>query len=292
MRVARVGCAGVLAGILGLRFFYAHPAPPRAWFQNLPRPLIMAHQGGEKQWPSNTMLAFRQAHKLGADVLDMDVHLSRDGELVLMHDTTVDRTTDGQGAIQEMTWKQLSGLDAGYRFSLDSKTYPYRGQGLRIPRLEEVLREFPSTRLGIEIKQAPPATVSRLAELIHRYHAEDRVLLAGFDGAMMAAQRRQLPTVATSATPDEVRTFWIASYLHLESFTAANYSVLQIPLEHKGRALVTNRLVEAAHSRGIQVLPWTLDSDAEVEICRQAGCDGFNTNVPGAMLKYRQAWSR
>ena len=137
-----MGCAGLLAGLLGLRFFYAHPAPPRAWFQNLPRPLIMAHQGGEKQWPSNTMLAFRQAQKLGVDVLDMDVHLSLDGELILMHDTTVDRTTDGHGAIQEMTWKQLSGLDAGYRFSLDTKTYPYRGQGLdwyeTEPSLEDV----------------------------------------------------------------------------------------------------------------------------------------------------------
>lgn len=291
MRIARAGCATVIAAIVAVRCFYAHPAPMRVWFDRLPRPLIMAHQGGEKQWPSNTMLAFREAKKLGVDVLDMDVHLSGDGELVLMHDTTVDRTTNGQGAIREMTWEQLSGLDAGYRFSLDGQTYPYRARGLRIPRLEEVLREFPDSRLGIEIKQAPPQTVARLADLIHRYHAEDRVLLAGFEEAMMAEQRRQLPGVATTATPNEVRMFWIASYLHLESFTAADYSVLQIPLEHKGQRLVTGRLVEAAHSRGIRVLPWTLDSDSEVEVARAAGCDGFNTNLPGPMLKYRHTWS-
>ena len=282
----------MLAGVLAVRCFYAHPAPRRAWFHHPPRPLIMAHQGGEKQWPSNTMLAFREAQKLGVDVLDMDVHLSADDELVLMHDTTVDRTTNGKGAIRELTWEQLSRLDAGYRFSLDGKTYPYRARGLHIPRLEEVFREFPDARLGIEIKQAPPQTVARLADVIHRYHAEDRVLLAGFEEAMMAEQRRQLPTVATTATPNEVRTFWIASYLHLEGFTAADYSVLQIPLEHKGRRLVTPRLVEAAHARGIQVLPWTLDSDAEAEVARAAGCDGFNTNLPGPMLKYRHTWDR
>ena len=281
-----------MAVILALRVFYAHPAPARAWFQNLPRPLILAHQGGEKQWPSNTMLAFREAAKLGVDVLDMDVHLSRDGQLVLMHDTTVDRTTDGHGAIQEMTWEQLARLDAGFRFSPDGKTFPYRARGLRVPRLEEVLREFPQARLGIEIKQAPLDTVTHLADLLHRYQAENRVLLAGFDPAMVAEQRRQLPGIATSATPSEVRLFWIASYLHLESFTAADYSVLQIPLEHKGQTLVTARLVEAAHARGIKVLPWTLDSDAEVEVCRATGCDGFNTNVPGEMLKFRQAWPR
>lgn len=278
--------------MLAVRLLYAHPARPRAWFSHLPRPLIMGHQGGEKQWPSNTLLAFRQAQALGVDVLDMDVHLSKDDQLVLMHDTTVDRTTDGHGPIRELSWEQLSKLDAGYDFSLDGKTYPYRGQGLRIPRLEEVLREFPKMRLGIEIKQAPLATATRLTELIHRYHAEDRILLAGFDPAMMAEQRRLLPEVASSATPGEVRIFWIASALHLESFTAADYAVLQIPLEHDGRRLVTPRLVEAAHNRGIAVLPWTLDKDEEVEVARQAGCDGFNTNLPGSMLKFRQTWPR
>ncbi|MBS2039791.1 glycerophosphodiester phosphodiesterase [bacterium] len=280
------------AGVLGLRFFYAHPAQARAWFKDLRRPLIMAHQGGEKQWPSNTMLAFRQARALGADVLDMDVHLSKDGQLVLMHDVTVDRTTDGHGAIRDKTWSELSRLDAGYGFSLDGKTYPYRGRGLRIPRLEEVLQEFPDIRLGIEIKQAPLATANHLAVLIRRYGAQDRVLLAGFDATMIKEQRRLMPELASTATPAEVRLFWMASALHLESFTAADYAVLQIPLEHEGRRLVTPRLVEAAHNRGIAVLPWTLDSDQEVEQAKAAGCDGFNTNLPGPMSKFRQSWPR
>jgi len=258
----------------------------------LPRPLIMAHQGGEKQWPSNTLLAFRQARRLGVDVLDMDVHLSRDGELVLMHDTTVDRTTDGHGAIGDLTWAELSRLDAGYRFSLDDQHFPYRGKGLRIPRLQDILQEFPDIRLGIEIKQAPLKTAAHLAQLIRRYGAEQRVLLACFDESMMMELRRQLPQVASSATPDEVRIFWLASALHLEAFTRANYQALQIPLEHDGRRLVTPRLVQAAHERGIRVLPWTLDTQAEVETCRAAGADGFNTNLPGPMLKFRQSWSR
>ena len=264
----------------GLRFFYSRAAPWREWFAGLPRPLIMAHQGGEKQWPSNTLLAFRQARRLGVDVLDMDVHLSRDGELVLMHDTTVDRTTDGHGAIGDLTWAELSRLDAGYRFSLDDQHFPYRGKGLRIPRLQDILQEFPDIRLGIEIKQAPLKTAAHLAQLIRRYGAEQRVLLACFDESMMMELRRQLPQVASSATPDEVRIFWLASALHLEAFTRANYQALQIPLEHDGRRLVTPRLVQAAHERGIRVLPWTLDTQAEVETCRAAGADGSRSIAP------------
>jgi len=294
-RLKRFGCfLGILllVVVLVVRLLYAHAARPRSWFAGLPRPLIMAHQGGEKQWPSNTLLAFRQARGLGVDVLDMDVHLSRDGELVVMHDTTVDRTTDGHGAIHDLSWAELSRLDAGYRFSLDDKHFPYRGKGLRIPRLEDILREFPDIRLGIEIKQAPLETAAHLAQLIHRYGAEQRILLACFDEAMMVELRRQMPDVASSATPAEVRIFWLASALHLEDFTAANYQALQIPLEHDGRRLVSARLVEAAHRRGVCVLPWTLDTKAEVESCREAGADGFNTNLPGPMLIYRQTWSR
>lgn len=272
-------------------WFSARPARPHPWFADLPVPLLIAHQGGECEWPSNTMEAFRQAHRLGSDVLDMDVHLTADDELVLMHDTTVDRTTDGKGPVRELTWAQLQKLDAAYHFTTDGgKTYPYRGRGLRIPRLEEVIVEFPNCRLGLEMKQAPLEAAGRLAELLKRHKCEQRVLLACFDESMMKELRRACPDSPTSATPNEVRLFLVASRLHLEDLISPDYQSLQIPLRHGNSELVTRRTVEAAHRRGLKVLPWTIDSLLDAEICRRAGADGLNTNYPTRMEPLRQSW--
>ncbi|MBT9586200.1 glycerophosphodiester phosphodiesterase [bacterium] len=293
MRRWKKGCLAVGASLvmgLGVVYWSARPASPVPWFDHAPRPLLLAHQGGECEWPSNTLEAFRQARRVGSDVLDMDVHLSSDGVLVLMHDTTVDRTTDGRGAIRDLSWQQLQKLDAGYRFSQDGRTFPYRGKGLRIPRLEDILRAFPDMRLGIEMKQAPLEAAGHLARLLKQSGAESRVLLSCFDGQMMGAMRQLCPTVATSATPWEVRGFVLASTLHLEDLVSPRYCALQIPLEHSGLTLVSPRTVEAAHRRGVKVIPWTIDTLAEAEICRQAGCDGLNTNWPGRMEPLRSGW--
>lgn len=254
------------------------------------RPLILAHQGGEKEWPSNTLHAFGEAYKLGVDVLDTDLHMTRDGVLVLIHDTTVDRTTDGTGAVAELDWAHLEKLDAAYRFTLDGKTFPWRGQGIRIARLDETLDAFPHWRLQIEVKQAPPEIAKVLGDLLREKNAEDRVLLSCFDPVVTAALRRACPNVASSATPSEIRTMVIASWFHLEGLISPGYSCFQVPLKHSGLSLVTRRTVSACHSRGVTVLPWTLDTDAEVELCRTAGADGFNTNLPSKMLRYKKDW--
>lgn len=291
LRWLKRGCLTMLLGLsltLSGLWWTARPASPRAWFEGLQRPLILAHQGGEREWPSNTMEAFHQALKAGCEVLDMDLHLSQDGVLVLMHDTTVDRTTNGSGAIRDLTWNQLEKLDAGYSFSPDGKTFPYRGRGLRIPRLEEVLQAFPETRLGIEVKQAPLETAEHLAQLLTRYQAESRVLLASFEQPMMNRLRQLCPGAATSATPGEVRLFVLASRLHLESLISPSYQALQIPLQRDGWQLVTPALVRAAHRRGLQVIPWTIDRPEEAEECFEAGVDGINTNLPTTMLQMRQ----
>jgi len=290
LRWLKRGCLTVLLGLsltlCGL-WGTARPASTRAWFEGSQKPLILAHQGGEREWPSNTMEAFRQALKAGCEVLDMDLHLSQDGVLVLMHDTSVDRTTNGSGAIRELTWNQLEKLDAGYSFSPDGKTYPYRGKGLRIPRLEEVLQAFPDTRLGIEVKQAPLETAEHLARLLAQYRAESRVLLASFEQPMMNRLRQLCPQAATSATPQEVRLFVVASQLHLEGLISPSYQALQIPMQREGWQLVTPALVRAAHRRGIKVIPWTIDQPRQAEECFEAGVDGLNTNLPTAMLRLR-----
>ncbi len=236
------------------------------------------------------MHAFREAHRLGADVLDADLHMTSDGVLVFIHDTTVDRTTNGTGAVAELSWKELSQLDAAHHFTLDNKTYPLRGRGVTIARLDETLDAFPDWRLQIEVKQAPFSIADALARMLKEKNAEDRVLLSSFDEEMMVHLRRACPEVASSATPKEIRNLVLASWVGLEGLISPQYSALQVPLTRHGITLVSPRTVKAAHARGVYVLPWTLDTNEEVEICRKARADGFNTNLPTQMMPYRNHW--
>lgn len=263
--------------------FFA-PRPGDHW------PLVLAHQGGEGEWPSNTAMGFEESVRRRADVLDTDVHLTRDGQLVLIHDTTVDRTTNGKGTVADMTLAELEKLDAGYHFSSDGgKTYPFRGRGLRIPTLEWLLESFPEKRLVVEIKETPVAAVTELRRLLEKHHAWNRVIVGSFDPAMTYEVRRRCPGVATCATSSEARTFWVLSLLRLERLYSPGFESLQVPPEHEGRKVVTRRFVEAAHRRGIRVLPWTLDSEEEIRSAMDLGVDGINTNFPTRMLQMVQA---
>jgi glycerophosphoryl diester phosphodiesterase len=266
----------------------ARPASPHPWF--VPRagehtPLVFAHQGGENLRPSNTMLAFQHAVDLGADVLDTDLHMTGDGALVLMHDETVDRTTDGAGAIRDLTLAQLKQLDAGYRFSTDGgRTFPYRGQASRVPTLEELFQAFPDKRFGVEIKQTPPEVAVPFCALIRRYNMQERVLVSSFRQANMDAFRQECPEVATSGTEDEIRLFFILSTLGLSAAYSPSYQSLQVP-EYSGSIhVLTPRFIAAAHSRGLAVQPWTIDEEADLRRILSLGVDGINTNYPDRLL--------
>ena len=233
----------------------ARPAAAHPWFTAAAgenKPLVFAHQGAENLWPSNTLFAFQHAAELGADVLDMDMHMTKDGALVLMHDQTVDRTTDATGAIRDLTLEEIQRLDAGYRFSPDEgKTYPYRGQGLTVPTLEELFKTFPDKRFGIEIKQTEPvATAQRFCALIRQYSMQDKVLVSSFRQQNMDAFRAECPEVATSATENEVRLFYVLSRLGSSDLLTPVYNSFQVPEESGGIHLLTPRFVAAAHRRG------------------------------------------
>lgn len=250
------------------------------------KPLVLAHQGGEGEWPSNTRLGFEESVRRGADILDTDVHLTRDGVLVMIHDTTVDRTTDGTGAVASLSLAELEKLDAGYRFTKDGgATFPFRGRGLAIPTLEWLLESYPEKRLIVEIKETPVAAVAELARLLDKHGARERVIVGSFEPELTYEVRRRCPGVATCATPSEARVFWVLSRLRLESFYSPAFDSLQVPPEHDGLQVVTRRFVDAAHRRGVHVLPWTLDTEEEMRSTIGLGVDGINTNYPTRMLE-------
>lgn len=159
--------------------------------------LLGAHRGGAGLWPENTVVAFKAAAKRWPDiVLETDARLTADGHVVLLHDATVNRTTDGKGRIAEMTLADVKKLDAGYRFTPDDgQTFPHRGKGVRIATLAEALAACPNSRFEVEMKPAEGITQPTL-RVIRQAKAEDRVLLASFDSRLMLQAHKLAPNVA------------------------------------------------------------------------------------------------
>jgi len=150
------------------------------------RPLVIAHQGGELLASSNTMAAFTNAVNMGVDVLETDLHITKDGQLVAIHDPTIDRTTNGHGKVADMTLEEIQKFDAGYQFKDLQGNYSFRGKGINIPTAEEMLQSLGNTRIEMEIKDDnPPERIDEMAAklwaLIEKYHMEDKILVASFD---------------------------------------------------------------------------------------------------------------
>lgn len=245
-------------------------------------PHLVAHRGGAALAPENTMAAFRSARETwGADVLEMDVRLTRDAEVVVIHDETVDRTTDGTGRVAELTLGEMSALDAGYRFADARGSHPFRGRGLRIPRFEEVLLEFPDARLNVEAKE--PAVGGPLAEIIRRHDACHRVLFAAeFERCRRSVRGYRGPW---GASRHQIFGLWLFHRLPLGGPYTPRADILQLPETWKGLRLVTPRLVREAHRRNIPVHVWTVDDPDEMRRFLDWGVDGVQTDRPDLLAE-------
>lgn len=245
-------------------------------------PLLVAHRGGSRLAPENTMHAFRDAvDRWGADMLELDVHLTSDGEVVVLHDDTVDRTTNGSGAVARLTWGEVSRLDAGYRFEEASGEFPFRGRGMGIPRLAEVLDAFPGMRLNVEVKAARAARP--LVELIRAHGAEARVLVAAADeGDRRDARGYPGPWGASAG---QLRRFWLLHNTPLGALYTPRCDVLQVPPMHAGRAVVTPAFVREAHRRNLPVHVWTVDEPAEMRRLLTLGVDAIQSDRPDLLAR-------
>lgn len=245
-------------------------------------PLLFAHRGGALLAPENTLEAFTEAvERWGADVLEMDVRLTRDHELVVIHDATVDRTTDGSGAVSSFSLAELQELDAGARFQGPGGERPFRGQGVRVPRFRTVLERFPHTRLKVDAKD-PRATVP-LIRMVEAMGARDRVLLASADEAGRADRRGYRGPV--SATRRQIRLFYFLHRLPRGGpFTPAT-DALQIPYRWEGRQVTTPRLIREAHRRNLPVHVWTVDAPDLMRRLLRWGVDAIQTDRPDVLAR-------
>ena len=244
-------------------------------------PVNLAHRGASARAQENTLEAFRLAVESGAGGLELDVHLTRDGHVVVIHDSTLDRTTSGTGAVAEMTLDELREPDAGHNFSPDGDTLPYRGLNMRIPTLAEVLREFPGVAVNIDMKADRPGIEAAVLNILREADAERRALVVSSRyGAVRRFRRISGGRVSTGASRWETGVFFLLSSLRLERLLRPAYDALQVPLRHRGIPLVTRRFVDAAHAAGVRVDAWTINSADEMRRLLDLGVDVIMTDRP------------
>jgi glycerophosphoryl diester phosphodiesterase len=264
-------------------------APSKAYYTGVSRPLVIAHQGGDAVWPGNTLYAFERSVAIGADVLEMDAHITRDGQIVLMHDEEVDRTSNGTGLIEEHPLADLKQLDAAYTWSNDGgMTFPYRGQGIQVPTLEELFQKFPQMRYVIEIKLTQNPIDKPLCDLIRKHYMQEKVMIASFHDEAMQNFRDACPEVATSASRGEVTRFVLLGKVFLSGLTAPQFQSIQPPYdpeESMNIPIMTERFIREAHAKNVQVEPWTVDDPGLMRQFIEWGVDGIITDRPDLMVE-------
>jgi glycerophosphoryl diester phosphodiesterase len=282
---------GVIAFVLLLVVIYvllallSKPILDHPFFNPEDDVLVIAHRGGRRLWPENTLYAYQKAAEMGVDVLEMDLHSTQDGVLVMMHDDTVDRTTNGSGPIQEYTLAELVTLDAGYHWTNDDgATYPYRGQGIRVPTLEEAFTALPDIRMNIEIKQTEPSIVESLCQLIQDHGLTEQVLVASFDQEAIRAFRETCPEVATTAGEDEVLLLYGLSFVYLGNLYNPSAEAVQVPERRDSIYVLRPRFVKAAQGRNMDVHVWTVNEVEEMQRALDAGVDGIITDYPDRLM--------
>ena len=260
-----------------------------------PTPFLhFAHQGGALLAPENTLPAFDLGATYAPDALELDIQMTRDGQIVVIHDPTVDRTTDGHGAVSGFTLAQLQQLDAGYHFTPDhGQTYPYRGQGVSIPTLRAVFERYPALLINIDLKEWVPGKEQRLWQTILEARAAERVIVGSFSCDSLRRLRQIAgAAVATSACPREVLAFVLSHRVRATALLHPPYRALQVPEVHAGIRIVSPSSIKAAHRLGVQVHVWTVNERADMERLLDWGVDGIMTDRPdvlAAVLADRRA---
>lgn len=253
-------------------------------FFSLEPPRIFAHRGASGEFPENTMAAFEAAARQGARYFELDVHMTRDGEVVVAHDDDLARIAGRPGAITELTLAQVQSADAGYAFSLDGgTTYPFRDRAIRIPRLAELLDAFPQARFNIEPKQISPSVVPAMLKVIDRAGMRRRVLIAGEQQPPIDEIRALAPGIPTSFPYGEVAEF-LQAIATKQTGYIPRADALQIPPAYQGWNLVTPEIVAFAHTLGVEIHVWTVNEPTEMNALLDAGIAGIMTDFPARAL--------
>ena len=264
---------------------------PRHSYVTHERPLFFAHRGGSALAPENTLPAFENGVALGADALELDVHYTRDGEIVVFHDETLDRTTSGRGPLAALTLDELRRLDAGYHFTPDGgATFPWRGKGVTVPTLREVYERFPQTRINIEMKVNDAEGERQLARLLLDNGWEDWTMVGSFHtDALRRFRALGEGRLATSASAGEVRGYLLRVLVRQTRSMRPQYDALQVPEVYSGIRVVSPTSIRLAHELGLDIHVWTVDDRPTMERLLDWGVDGLMSDRPDTLAEVYRA---
>ena len=260
--------------------------------QRLSQPVTIAHQGGNKVYPDESLLAFTNAVDMGIQVLEMDIHRTRDGVLVINHDQEIDRLTDSSGLIREMSWAELQQVDGAYNWSPDGLIYPYRGKGIKILSLIELMDAFPQQVYDIEIKQHDPPLEKDLCDLLRQYGvAADQTIVASFRDETLSRFHDICPEVATSLPVNQGTILYILSRVGLERLLPLDAVVAQLPTTFStklGQLELDRRYISAFAKGNRQVWVWTVNDSIEMRRMVNMGVHGIITDRPDILMDFVQ----
>lgn len=227
--------------------------------------------------PENTAPAFDFGLSHGANVLEVDVRLSRDSEVIVIHDSTVDRTTNGSGDVREHSLTALAQLDAGFRYELGGK-FPERGRGIRLLTLRELLLRYPDVQVNIDIKDDDSNAVAAVARVIAEAFAEQRTVIASFHDSILSYCRQQFPHLQTSAGKRDVRRFYLAYLRGSKNNEPMPSRLFQLPPRYRCLSLSSSGFIDSLHRAGAQVNYWTINNPVQMRKLLGRGADGIVTD--------------
>jgi glycerophosphoryl diester phosphodiesterase len=279
---------GILVGLgvffLLLSLWPASRAPVTFWHRGAPPVLVIAHGTGQGLGPQNTLEAALLSAEAGADVIELDVHLSVDGHLVVIHDPTIDATTNGTGAVKEMRLKEIQAFNAGVAFSVATGATPFAGGGVVVPTLRAIFEALPVARFLIEIKPEAPGTDQALCTLLREYGLGDQTMVGSFHVAAIKRFRKACPEVATSLAEAEVMTLVYLHKIGFANLAPLRGAAVQVPLKAAGVKIITRSFIDMAHARGLDVHAWTINDPDEMQRLVAMGIDGLVTDYPRRTL--------
>jgi glycerophosphoryl diester phosphodiesterase len=251
------------------------------------RPLVFAHRGGAALAPENTIAAFDRGLELGADGIELDVRMSRDGVVVVHHDATLDRTTNQTGRVDAFDVRELARVDAGYRF-VQGNDHSFRGLGVGVPTLAEVLHRHRDCRVIVEMKINSAEFAAAVVAVVRAADAMDRVCLGSFGRRALQAARQLAPSLATSAAREEVRWALYRSWCRWP-VKRPPYAGYQVPERAEATRVVSPAFVRHSHAAGLGVQVWTVDSEAEARRLLDWGVDGLISDRPDLVVPFARS---
>ena len=307
-RALALALAAASLAVLGAPAASAEPLVPNPWLTR--RVLNMEHQGGEIEAPSDTLFALKTSVQKGADMLEIDVHATADNQIVVLHDTKVNRTTNSGGRVDKLTLAQIKMLDAAHWFvpacgtchNRPESAYAYRGfangrraippdlfaagfrkNDFKIPTLIEVFKAFPKIPINIEIKNSIPDTAGYekiLARIIRNHGRTHDTIVVSFLDHAVEQFKIHAPDVATATATVETALFYASAYGPLPGAPNPRYVALQVPMVFSGIPVLSADFIAGAHANGLAVHAWTINDRATMEQLIDWGVDGIMTDLP------------